>query len=519
MNVRLFAWLLRHELRLWWRKTTDGQKFWAWLIIFGLAVSSALFFLWIGLQGVRTELSQTEPPEAGIWVAIALWFIAFVSAFNQAIGKSVVILFERGDLDLLLSSPLSGRAIFAVRLLSVALTVFFGFCIFVVPMSLLAVVMGVPQLLGVYPALIGICLITASLGMLITLWMVRLIGVRRARIWVQILNVVSFLIVFLGFQLPNLAQGSDFEIAPFLQRLQGWVDQSDLLRSLLAVDSWLWFPARAIWFDPVSVGLTLVGSGAIALFTVYAIAQAFLTGTQQSITRKHRARAYEGVALREGFRQVVLAKEWRMMRRNPYLISQVALQVVLILPLTWIVLQNGGDAETNLEVGSIASFALPILSGQLSYGFSQICLSGEEAADLLKSAPVPVGSLRRLKQLAALVPVWLLLLPVTLILMVRGEAWLVVLFASLGASICASYLRLWNSRPVPPKELFRQRNLAQSDFWLGLIESMVTWVWAGLGSALYTSSGILVLAFAGTLAFLLPLGYWRGRQLGNFLHY
>lgn len=519
LTVRLFWWLLRNELRLWWRKVTSAKGFWIWVVVLGLIGFSVLSLLWLGLSSLRLEtasMSSTDLPAVAVWSAIALCFAIFLFAFNQAVSESVIVLFERGDLDLLLSSPLSSRVIFAVRLLSVALTVFIGFCLFAVPASLVAVLIGFPQLLGIYPALIGICLIATSLGMLLTLGLVRLIGAKRARTWAQILNLVTTLVVLLGFQLPNFLQTSDFNTDNVLGTVQSWVAPGSPLESSLGVESPIWFLARTLWLEPGAVAMTAIVSSAIALLTILTLSQTFIQGTQQPITRKRRARADIGTTIQGGFNRVVLAKEWRMMRRSPYLISQTALQILLVLPLTWVILQGGND---NFSIDRAASFATPFLGGQLTYAFTYVCLSGEEAADLLKSSPVAGSILRRRKQLAALAPVWLLLSPIFALLIWQNHTWIPGLVATIGASGCASFLRLWNARPVPRKEMFRQRQLGKTDFLLGFFESSSTWAWAGLGAALYANSAITSLILIGVIGVLLLLGYWRGRQLGSFLHY
>jgi ABC-2 type transport system permease protein len=286
--------------------------------------------------------------------------------------------------------------------------------------------------------------------------------------------------------------------------------------SLFSAESWIWFPARAMFFDPGSVVLTVGVTAAIATFTVYALNQTFVQGTQQSVTRKRRARTTEGTTLQEGFNRVVLMKEWRMIWRNPFLISQVALQILLIIPLTWIMLR-GSLSNEGLDIGKIASFATPLLGGQLSLTLTYVCLSGEEAADLLKSAPVPRNSMRRLKQLAALIPVWLVLLPIFVILMVQGRAWFPALFATLGSTIMASFLKLWNARLAPPGQLFKRQDARQMDFLLALIEQVSFWAWAWLGFLLYSDVGYGALILFCVLGVLFALGYWRGRQLGSFL--
>ncbi|MEO1392248.1 MAG: hypothetical protein AAFV90_04995 [Cyanobacteria bacterium J06634_5] len=510
--------LMKHELRLWWRRVTGVKQFWVWVILMGLVVASVLFLLWMGLSELRTATAGTEllgdQLELALWMAAGLWLIGFMFAFNQAMSESVVVLFERGDLDLLLSSPISNRAVFTVRLLSVALSVFFSFCVLVVPLSVLVVLIGFPALLGLYPALVSICLVAASFGLLVTLWVVRWVGARRARTLVQFLNLCLTLVTVLGFQAPNFLLSTGVELEGLIEQLQRWTAPG----SVLSAQSWVWFPAKTLWFDPLSVVLTLSVSGAIALVTVHTLESAFTHGMQQSLTQKRRAQGNRAFAFKDGFSRVILAEEWRTMRRHPYLISQVALQVVLMVPLTWVILQ-GGEENSLFTLGRVVNVAMPVLGGQLSYALTYVCLSGEEAADLLKSAPASGPSLRRLKQVAALTPVWLLLLPAVLILIVQGYPWASAFVATLGASIGASFLRLWNSRPVALGDLFRRQKLNGTDLLLTLIESFAPWGWVGLGSALYSGSGVFVLLSVIGLVILFSLSYWRGRQLGSLLHY
>jgi len=352
------------------------------------------------------------------------------------------------------------------------------------------------------------------LAMLTMLQVVRWVGARRARSLVQILNLLMTLGTVLAFQLPNFLLVSGVDLSGWIARWQGWTAPG----GWLAGRSWVWVPARAMLLDPGSVVVLLGMSGAIAALTVYTLNRAFIRGTQQSVSQKHVARADEGLVMKEGFHRVVLTKEWRTIRRHPYLISQIALQVVLVLPLTWVMLQGEVDNPL-IDLGRAANVAMPFLGGQLAYVLTFVCVSGEEAPDLLKASPATGASFRRLKQLAALIPVWLLLLPAVLFLMASGYAWGSAVVATLGASIGSSFLRLWNSRPVPLGDLFRQRKLMQSDIALTFIESFAPWGWVGLGSALYAGSGLFVLLAVTGLVFLFLVGYWRARQLGSFLHY
>lgn len=513
-GISFAGWLLKNELRLWWRKTTGVKYFWIWVIALWLFLAFTFVSFWLGFRPLRLATADAALPAETIWVAAGLWLLGFIFAFNQSVSESVVVLFERGDLDLLLSSPMPSRSIFAVRLLSVALSTFLSFCLFVVPISLMAVFFGFSELLGLYPALIGICLVTASLGALVTLRVVRWVGARRARVFVQVLNLFVSLFIILLFQVPNFLLSSGVDLSGFLD----WLQDVTKLGSLLGMDSWIWFPARAMLFDGVSVGLTLGVSSAIAISAVYALDRAFVKGSQQSAGQKRRPRSGQSIVMKDGFLRVALTKEWRTMRRYPYLISQVALQVLLVFPLTWVLLQEEGS-NPFLDIGRVANVAMPFLGGQLAYVMTFVCLSGEEAADLLKSAPAASRNLRRVKQLAALIPVWGLLLPVIAVLMWQGYNWLPAVLATIGATIGSSFFRLWNSQPVKAGELFRQRRLAKTDLLLTVMEVSSPWAWVSLGSSLYAGSIAFAFLSVVGLVVLFSLGYWRGYSLGSALQY
>lgn len=401
--------------------------------------------------------------------------------------------------------------IFASRLLSVAFEGFLGCCLVVVPLGGLAVIIGVPRLLGLFPAAVGLSLGTASLAMLLTLWLVRLLGAARARSLVQVLTAILSGTLFLLSQLPNLLRGTDASLAAVLIRFQFLFARGAPLGS----DSWLWFPARAIFFDPLSVLLTLVVSASLAWFTVGALHRTFVSGTQQTALVSQKPRKRPSVLrFRSGLSWVVLLKEWRIIRRNPYLLSRTFLQVLFVIPAVVLLLQDNrrllfGYTGLVATIGAVAG-------GALAATLTSICVAGEQAPDLLKSSPNSSASLRRLKLLAALIPVWLLFLPLFLLLVVRGEPWFFALAIFGAATVSAAVLRLWNSRPVPLAELFQQRQ-RRGDIVLSLLEGFCWLGWGFLGFRAALGFGLESLAALVGLGFVIAVGYWRSRQLGSSL--
>jgi ABC-2 type transport system permease protein len=511
MKVGTLPWLLRHELRLWWRETISSRATLIWLLIFGLL--GLLFLLPFGilLSMVRSSISFDDLPATALWIAVAAWFLGFVYTFTQAMGQSVIALFDRGDLDLLVASPVSSKVIFASRLLAVALQCFISCCLLVVPFSVIGLLIGIPQLLGIYPALISLCLLSASIAMLLTLWLVRLLGAKRARTAAQILSALLTGLFFIGFQLPNLLRGTNVSSTPIWQELQIWFSNN----VFFGAESWIWFPARAIFFDPLSVLVTLSLSGGLAWLTVETLHRTFISGTQQSVTQKRR-RAIRDTQFTEGLNRIVLLKEWRIIWRNPFLISSTLLQVLFLIPALIIVLR-GDSSQMIAGFSGFVATASTLLGESLASTLTRICVSGEEAPDLLKAAPIGGAKLRRLKLLASLIPVWSLLSPLFLVLLVRREPWVPALVVFLGATTCAAILRLWNSSPIPLTDLFKRRQNVQGDVVLGLLETMSLMAWVVLSLQVSQASWAWALFSLIVIVVLVAIAYWRSRQLGTSL--
>ena len=510
-------WLLRYELWLWWRELRGKWFIIALAVLFGVLMVGPLL-LWSSFsstnEGLPQDLLFDALSDRLLWAAVTAWVFFFFVAFIQAIGQSLIALFDRGDLDLLVSSPISTKAIFASRLIGVAIKIFLGISVFIVLPSLVAVLAGFGRFLGIYPALMGLCLMATSLAMLVTLWLVRLIGARQARIWSQVLASLLWAAFFLITQLPNLMEQDSVGSARI------WLSLTTLFAGNPAFDaeSWIWFPARAIFFDPIAVLLTLLMSTACVWLTVETLHHTFINGTQQSLTLKRRKlNSASTTRFNSSLSRVILLKEWRVIGRNPYLLSRTLLSILLLIPLT-ITLLRGSNPDAIVGMNTTFLTVGPLMGISLTAQLALICLSGEEAPDLLRSSPTEGPVLRRFKLLAVLIPVWLLLSPLILILMVQGESWLPTLVVLVGATTCHALLSLWNARPISLASILkRQRQESNSDPVLGFLNVISSFIWVFVG--FQTGQGSLVSALIGltVVGVLMLVAYWRSRKLGSSL--
>src|SRR5687767_12876637 len=114
------VWLLQHELRLFWFGTASAKAGSAprrpgktAVIVFALIWIALHATVWVLLRKFGAGMQML-----GVLLTVLL-LGATTFMVSSAIGSSVRVLYERGDLDLLLSSPLPSRSIFTVRLAGV----------------------------------------------------------------------------------------------------------------------------------------------------------------------------------------------------------------------------------------------------------------------------------------------------------------------------------------------------------------------------------------------------------------
>ena len=424
-----WPWLLRHELRLGWRQI-GGARAWV-LIVFGGT-------LWLGVHLAAWLLVKALgsagalPPAAYQIGGLILWFV-FTLMLSQAIAMSVSAFFDRGDLDLLLSSPLPPRNVFVVRGLGVAVGSVTLYALLLTPFAHVGLVTGHLALLAIYPALASLALLAAAIGMALTATLVRLLGARRARTTAQLLGAVVGAIVFLGSQLGNLV--SSRQSGSWLYNLL----HSTRDDGVLGPSSELWLFFDAMLGEPAALAtLVVVGVGAFVL-VVGTMARRFFDGTQEAVDAPAPPAGSASIGparFRGSPWRVVLVKEWKLIGRDPQLIASTLLQMLYLLPAIFLFARRATPETIMLP-------AIVFAATTLAAGFAWLTVAAEDAPELLTSAPVDRALLQRAKLAAAVLPVWILLSPVVLYLLAtRPLAAIAFAFCLAGATIAVSLIQL-----------------------------------------------------------------------------
>ena len=451
-------WLIAHELRLSLRAMTSRKGGRAqWIILGGVALVGLATFSVTAWKIRHVGVHET----AMLNMILDLGLVAiFTLMLSQTLAAATMAFFERGDLDLLLSSPIPPSRILTARAIAIATTptLWFGglFSIAVLPM----LIVGQPRWLSVYAVLAAIGLLAAATAITLAMALFRLLGARRTRTIGQLMAALIGAAFFLISQLRNVLPDSGRQ---FFGGVMDW-SQSDLLTPG-AVLSW---PAGAVLGEPLPL-LGFVG-GSVLLFTLVArglgrrfaanasVAAGIGSGPARAKTGRETAPSFGG-----GVFGNVLRKELRLLVRDPALLSQVLLRALYILPLAFVMLRTSHNADDVAQAAmafqrlAVLAGALAVMAGQIAGSLAWITISAEDAPELMACAPVDGGLVRRAKLTAALTPVALLLAGPLGVLI-----WLSPLMgasATVGAFLSAAsagIINLWFEKPTP-RSAFRSR--------------------------------------------------------------
>lgn len=468
-------WLIRHELRLSWRGV--GGKGIKLLLVLLLLLGIALH---AGAYGILEKWPQGDMPA---WALFALGGAAYVVIslmLSQAILQSVTALFDRGDLDLLLASPLPTRSVFMARGLGIAISVVGLYLFMLAPLANVGLFTGHANLLAIYPTLLSLALGVTALGIWLTLLLVRWLGARRARTVAQVLGSLVGAGMFLASQAQNmLGEAQRKQLVVMLMR---WIAPG----GPLSEDSVFWLPARALRGELLPL-LAVMAIGVGAFWAVIGLAhQHFLAGTQESVSGSARrglaAQPAGSVRFRAGLARNVLLKEWRLILRDPQLITQTLLQLLYLTPMLFIAMRGDGQSAVMLMPAVI--WLATSLVGSLAW----ITVAAEDAPELLGTAPASLTRLRWFKLLAALVPVWVLVSP--LLILLPGHDWrqaLIFLFCLVGGTLSVGMGMIWYPRQGKRTDM---KTRMKGHGVVGLLEGLLTLGWAGLAYCLSSPTAL-----------------------------
>jgi ABC-2 type transport system permease protein len=453
MTTSALTWFARHEIRLAWREwlamMTAGRRGRTRAAIIGLVFLAA--FLHLPAYAVIGRFAGLQAPldKSSLIVITATIFLAWALMLSQAIESVTRVFYARADLDLIMSSPVALANVFSVRIAAIALSVTTMALLLSTPFVDVLVISGGVRWLAAYGVVIAIGLSAAAVAITVTIMLFRSIGPRRTRLVAQILAAI----IGAGFVIA-------LQIAAILS--YGTLSRFAILTSDAAAafapdaDSIVWWPARAALGDGEALLLLLAG-GLVLLGVVMAVFSPRFADTAISVSA-NAAPAHQGKsarAFRAGSRQQALRrKEFVLLRRDPWLVSQSLMQLLYLVPPALMLWRSFADSSAAIV---LITPVIVMAAGQLAGGLAWLTISGEDAPDLVTTAPLPPSRVIRAKIEVVLIAIGTLFAPLIIALGFASPRQAAVTAAGvIIAAASATAIQLW-FRVQARRSQFRRR--------------------------------------------------------------
>jgi ABC-2 type transport system permease protein len=348
-----------------------------------------------------------------------------------------------------MSSPVKLTNIFSVRIAAIALSVTGMALLFSSPFIDVLIIGGGIRWFSAFGVVIAIGLSAAAVAIAITVLLFHLIGPGRTRLVAQILAAI----IGAGFVIA-------LQIAAILS--YGTLSRFAALTSDAAAayapgpGSPVWWPAHAATGNDMVLALLLAASLAL-LGGVMAIFSPKFAGTvvSASAAATTTRRGPRTTAFRRGSRQGALRwKEFMLLRRDPWLVSQSLMQLLYLLPPALMLWRSfSGSSGAAILIAPVIVMA----AGQLAGGLAWLTISGEDAADLVASAPMPGSRVTRAKIEVVLITIAVIFAPLVAALAFASplQAAITAMFVII-ATISAATIQLW-FRVQAKRSQFRRR--------------------------------------------------------------
>jgi ABC-2 type transport system permease protein len=475
------AWFARHEMRLTWRD-------WVWLLsgghsrhwYIGALGLVAVVFLMHALAYVALPHAADLADPLGIrMLAIIGGTLVLYGSLmlSQAMESVTRAFYARGDLDLVLSSPAAARRLFAVRIGAMTASIMGMSLVLAAPVIDVLAWLGGAQWLAAYGVMAALAMAAVAVAAVVTILLFAAIGAKRTRLVAQVIAAIvgaSFVICVQFLAIFSLGTMSRTE----------FLSSNTVVDHVPASSSMVWLPAYAAAGDWLDLGIVMAVAAAMLAGAIRFCAPRFGTLALATVAiagGSPRSARWRFGFRRSGFRptspaHALRSKEWVLLRRDPWLMSQSLMQILYLLPPFFMLWRNFyGDSNG-------VTLLVPVLimaAGQLAGGLAWLAVSGEDAQDLIGSAPITPARVWRAKAEAVAGVIGLVFGPAVAVLaIVDPTLGLVAFLGIVTAAASATLIQFWFRAQVK-RSLFRRRHVSSRIATFAEAFSSITWSGAG----------------------------------------
>ena len=177
--------------------------------------------------------------------------LAWSLMMSQAMESVTRAFYARSDLDLILSSPVASRRVFAVRIGTMAASTVLMAVLLAAPFINVLVWRGGARWLAAYGVVVAVGAVAAALSVALTVALFRTIGPKRTRLAAQIVAAIVGATFVIGLQVAAILSYGTLSYFTFLKSDAAGV------ACVPAIDSLVWWPARAVLGDLTALAAVL----------------------------------------------------------------------------------------------------------------------------------------------------------------------------------------------------------------------------------------------------------------------
>lgn len=469
-------WLLRNEVRLGLRALGGRGKAgarWIRLAVALLIVGGAAGSLgWLAAGQIARHPVRPTPLSCIVGEVIMAYVSTLMVA--QALTFATQAFYERNDLDLLLSSPLPPRRVLTVRAVGIAAAASAIYLMLASALVIPLLLRGLFSWLSIYVVIADLALLATSAGLLLAMALFRVLGARRTRVVSQVLAALIGASAFLLAQLRNLLPRSEWS-----RMVAGFSHLQDTGYDPHALYAW---PVRAALGDPLpllavtAACVAAFGAATAAVgrrFGADAAAAAGVSHTGGAAGRR-RSAGVDRMRFSGSPLSALARKDARLLLRDPWLISQMLLQLLYCLPLGFVVWRNVSG-----NLAAAAAGPIVFLTAQLAGNLVWLSVSAEDAPELIVSAPVPAPKVLQAKLAVSLAPVAVVAAgPIGVLAWSSPAAGATTLACAGAACLTAALMNVWYAKPANRRQIRRR---GQSGI-MGVVETLMILAWAAVAS-------------------------------------
>jgi ABC-2 type transport system permease protein len=488
--------LAHHEFRLswrdWWSMLTAGKRHRTRVVVLAIAgFAVVMHFIAVSVVG-NFAILEPDADRGTLVIITGCALLAWSLMMSQAMEQVTRAFYARSDLDLILSSPMASRRVFAVRIGAMAVSTVMMAMLLAAPFINVLTWRGGARWLAAYGVVAAIGAAAAAMSVALTVALFRTIGPKRTRLAAQIVAAIVGATFVIGLQVAAILSYGTLSYFSFLK-------SEALVAYVPAIESLAWWPARAVLGDltalaAVATAGALLLAAVIAVFSArfgeHAVAAAGISGA--GALRKPR----------QGFRRLspkgtLRRKEWTLLGRDPWLASQTLMQLLYLLPPGLMLWRAFGANSSDLVL------LVPVLvmaAGQLAGGLAWLAISGEDAPDLVATAPIPAGFIVRAKTEAVIGSVALVFAPfVAAMALVSPRDAAMAAVGIVVSAVSATLIQLW-FRTQARRKHFRRRQTSSRIATFAEAFSSIAWAaTAGLAAAGHWQAAFTAITAIGIL--------------------